>query len=441
MPGTLGTTPDRLVVTPLDAGADLLALSADPRLVRPAVVTVDGWRLLVADPVARLESLAALDAYGAAAGWRAKRPDGPPFAGAAVGYLSDDLSPALLQLSPDNRPPVAPAPAVDFAVYDWCIAVDPDGRGHVVADRNKTSGLRAWAATAATGAGGAGATRGTPAAGCLARLGLDRHAHAAAVGQILGWIAAGDLYQANLTLQISVAWQHTPQELAARLWAATPGAAHAAMIVLDDTTAVVSASPETFLRTERDWVATRPIKGTRPRNADARRDQAHADALRGSAKDHAEHVMIVDLERNDLGRVCDPGTVRVAEYAVLERHPTVWHLTSTVRGRLRDGVGVGELIAATFPPGSVTGTPKRMAVARTALLEPVRRGVYCGAIGIVGPGMLDLSVAIRTAVIAGGTASYGAGGGIVADSDPDEEFVEAMDKAAAFFTATGATRP
>ena len=438
MPGRLGTTPDRLVVTPLDAGADLLALSADPRLVRPAIVTVDGWRLLVADPVARLRTLEALDAYGAAAGWRAQRPAGPPFAGAAVGYLSDDLSPALLHLPPDTRPPVAPLPAVDFAVYDWCLALDPDGRAHVVADRDKTPGLRDWATTAATVAGGAAA--GT-AASSRARLGLDRRAHAAAVGRILGWIAAGDLYQANLTLQISVPWQHTPQELAARLWDATPGAAHAALIVLDDATAVVSASPETFLRTERGWVATRPIKGTRPRDEDARSDQEHADALRGSAKDHAEHVMIVDLERNDLGRVCDPGTVRVAEYAGLERHPTVWHLTSTVRGRLRDGVGVGELIAATFPPGSVTGTPKRMAVARTALLEPVRRGVYCGAIGIVGPGMLDLSVAIRTAVIAGGTASYGAGGGIVADSDPDEEFVEAMDKAAAFFTATGTARP
>ena len=438
MPGTLGTAPDRLVVTPLDGAPDLLALSGDPRLRHPAIVTVDGWRLLVADPVARLQTLEALDRYAAAVGWRGQRPTATPFAGAAIGYLSDDLSPSLLHLPADTRPPVAPLGAVDFGVYDWCVGLDPDGRGHVVAAADKTPDLRAWAATAR---GGAGTTAPQLQAGTAARLGLDRRAHAQAVSRILGWIAAGDLYQANLTLQVSVPWKHTPQALAARLWDATPGAAHAAMIVVDGTTAVVSASPETFLRTEGDWVATRPIKGTRPRASDAQRDQEHADALRGSAKDHAEHVMIVDLERNDLGRVCDTGTVRVAEYAGLERHPTVWHLTSTVRGRLRDGVGVGELIAATFPPGSVTGTPKRMAVARTALLEPVRRGVYCGAIGIVGPGMLDLSVAIRTAVISDATASYGAGGGIVADSDPDEEFVEAMDKAAAFFTATGASRP
>lgn len=151
--------------------------------------------------------------------------------------------------------------------------------------------------------------------------------------------------------------------------------------------------------------------------------------------------MIVDLERNDLGRVCEPGTVRVTDYAALEGHPTVWHLTSTVQGRLRDGVGLGELLTATFPSGSVTGTPKRMAVARTALLEPVRRGVYCGAVGIVSPGMVDLSVAIRTAVVHNGVASYGTGGGIVADSHPAAEFGEAMDKAAAFYTATGASPP
>src|SRR5688572_4181145 len=187
-------------------------------------------------------------------------------------------------------------------------------------------------------------------------------------------------------MQVAVEWRQPAQQLAARLWAATPDAAHAALLLLDNDTAVVSASPETFLRTEGDWVTTRPIKGTRPRSKDAGQDQALSAELRSSAKDHAEHVMIVDLERNDLGRVCDPGTVRVTDYAALEAHPTVWHLTSTVRGRLRDDVGLAALLAATFPPGSVTGTPKRMAVARTALLEPVRRGVYCGAIGVIAQG-------------------------------------------------------
>jgi para-aminobenzoate synthetase component 1 len=436
MPATLGAAPERLEVTALDAAPDLLALSADPRLQRPAVVTVDGWHLLVANPVARLRTLEELATYAAAVGWRGDRPAGPPFAGAAVGYLSDDLAPGLLQLPADRRPPVAPIPALDFGVYQWCVAVDPQGRGYLVADADSAARLRPWLSAAHPPV-----TAGSQPNAAVPRLGLDRAQHAAAVNQILEWIAAGDLYQANLTMQIDVPWNDTPQALAARLWEATPSAAHAALLVLDGDSAVISASPETFLRTDGDWVATRPIKGTRPRADDAALDGRHAQALRDSAKDHAEHVMIVDLERNDLGRVCDPGSVRVVEYAALEEHPTVWHLTSTVRGRLREGVGLDELIAATFPSGSVTGTPKRMAVARTALLEPVRRGVYCGAIGVVGPGLLDLSVAIRTAVLRGGVASYGAGGGIVADSDPDEEFVEAMDKAAAFFAATGAVRP
>jgi para-aminobenzoate synthetase component I len=130
----------------------------------------------------------------------------------------------------------------------------------------------------------------------------------------------------------------------------------------------------------------------------------------------------------------------VPELAALEAHPTVWHFTSTVTGELRDDVDLARLVAATFPCGSVTGAPKRMAVARTASLEPVRRGVYCGAIGTVGR-EAHLSVAIRTAVVAGGRATYGTGGGIVADSEPGDEWAEAMDKAAAFFAAVGAEPP
>ncbi|MBW3653881.1 MAG: chorismate-binding protein, partial [Actinobacteria bacterium] len=147
--------------------------------------------------------------------------------------------------------------------------------------------------------------------------------------QILEWIAAGDLYQANLTLQIAVPWTASATDLSRRLAEATPGAAHAALLRLDDATSVVSASPETFLRVNGDEVVTRPIKGTRPRGISDDSDRAAANALAASAKDHAEHLMIVDLERNDLGRVCEAGSVVVPEYAALEAHPTVWHLTST----------------------------------------------------------------------------------------------------------------
>jgi para-aminobenzoate synthetase component I len=149
--------------------------------------------------------------------------------------------------------------------------------------------------------------------------------------------------------------------------------------------------------------------------------------------------MIVDLERNDLGRVCVPGTVRVPQLSVVEAHPTVWHLVSEVVGRLRPEVGYGQLLAATFPCGSITGAPKVRAMEVIEELEPVRRGWYCGAIGFLSPGAASLSVAIRTATRhADGTVDHGAGGGIVADSDPEAEHRESLDKAAAFLAAVGA---
>lgn len=399
------------------------------------MVTVRGWRLLVADPLAELCSLDALARYADSIGWRDTAPDGPPFAGGAVGWITDDVSPTLLSLPPDTRPALFDMPSVRFTVHDWAVAVDPHGRGWVIGDAAQRSALLRWVTDSRPHSPAVEARGGT------ARCGLSRPAHATQVRRILEWIAAGDLYQANLTFQMQAAWPAPAHELARKLEAATPGASHAAYATVTDHTAIVSVSPETFLRTTGERIITRPIKGTRPRSRNSALDAAYATALRHSDKDHAEHLMIVDLERNDLGRVCVPGTVRVPEYAALDGLPTVWHLTSTVAGCLRDDVGLGEVLAATFPPGSVTGTPKRMAVARTLLLEPVRRGVYCGAIGVVTRGLVDLSVAIRTAIVDGGIASYGTGGGIVADSDPDAEYDEALAKAAAFLTATGATPP
>ena len=380
--------------------------------------------------MAAIRSVAELDCYAEALGWRRPRDGDVPFATAAIGYLGDDLSAGLLRLPRDERPPATPLPAMYLGVYEWAVAVSPGGTAWVVAEPGRIDDLCAWALAARTVP--PAATADGPAT-----TGMDRATHAAAVRRIQSWIAAGDLYQANLTFQIAAPWSAHPVGLAAALERATPGASHAALLVLGPHTGIVSASPETFLRVAGDVVTTRPIKGTRPRSGDAVADAGAAQALRDSAKDHAEHVMIVDLERNDLGRVCVPGSVRVPDYAALEQHPTVWHLTSTVRGTLRAGVSLAQVLHATFPPGSVTGTPKRMAVARTALVEPVRRGVYCGAIGIVAPGLVDLSVAIRTAVVADGVASYGAGGAIVADSDPDDEYDEALAKASAFLTAVG----
>jgi para-aminobenzoate synthetase component 1 len=197
---------------------------------------------------------------------------------------------------------------------------------------------------------------------------------------------------------------------------------------------VISATPELFLRTRGDRVWTMPIKGTRPADS--------TEPIAASGKDRAEHVMIVDLERNDLGRVCVPGSVRVS--AFLEERPMagVRHLVSTVEGRLRPGVGLAELLRATFPGGSITGAPKLAAIEHVAALEPVGRGASMGAIGRVHPnGDLDLGLTIRTFAIAGGEIHLWVGGGIVWDSDPEAEIEESWVKARPLLAAVGGLVP
>jgi len=177
-------------------------------------------------------------------------------------------------------------------------------------------------------------------------------------------------------------------------------------------------------------VEARPIKGTRPRGADPDADAAFAVALAESAKDRAENVMIVDVLRNDLSRVCEPGTVSAPDLFAVERYATVQHLVSTVVGQLAPGRGTGDLLRAAFPSGSVTGAPKVRAMQIIAELEPTPRRVYCGAIGYWSvTGAVDTSVAIRTALAIGDEVCFQAGGGIVADSRPDDEYDETIDKA------------
>jgi para-aminobenzoate synthetase component 1 len=452
--GAVHTVPAARRVDPLS----LPALVAELAAVGGAVVSVEGWRVAVADPVAtidRLDELAALDDLGPAT----EPPDDlPPLAAGWVGAITDAVSRPLLSLPPDDpRPQLAPLPPLWFGCYDSALVVDPDGRAWGTAADLPASGpasatqrAQRWARHAEALAarhdrpreGGFGAPldevatahRGHGGAPTPPQWSLPEEAHQAAVRRAQAWIAAGDCYQINLTAQASAPWPASGEALARALWHTSP-AAHAAFLQLPGGVEVVSISPETLLRVRGRIAAVRPIKGTRPRRADQAADTTQARMLRASAKDAAEHVMIVDLERNDLGRVCRSGTVRVPHLAALEAHPSVWHLTSTVTGELAARVGVAELVAATFPAASVVGAPKRRAWQRASQLEPVRRGVYCGAIGAITPRGADLSVAIRTAVAHGGWASYGAGGGIVADSDPDAERQEAVDKAKPFLDA------
>ena len=250
---------------------------------------------------------------------------------------------------------------------------------------------------------------------------LDEHGFRAGVAAIRDAIAAGDVYQVCLTRRLSAPLPPGADicALGDALAVGNP-APHAAVVRLPSIGChVASASPELFLRRDGDRVTTSPIKGTA------------ADEAGFLPKDRAENVMIVDLVRNDLGRVCEWGSVEVPALCAVERHPGLVHLVSTVTGRLRPGAGWAELLAATFPPGSVTGAPKLAALDHIARLEPVPRGPYCGAVGWVDADARrgDLNVAIRTFWFADGRVHLGTGGGITWDSTPDGEWYETELKA------------
>jgi para-aminobenzoate synthetase/4-amino-4-deoxychorismate lyase len=262
-------------------------------------------------------------------------------------------------------------------------------------------------------------------------LGNGMAGHVAAVADCRRRIAAGEIFQANLCLRLEAVLDGDPLDLFTR---AVPAARPRFGALVDG---ALSLSPERFLRRDGRLVQAEPIKGTRPRTTDEPASRAAREALLASGKDAAEHVMIVDLMRNDLGRVCDYGTITV-EPTRIEPHAGVWHLVSSVRGRLRENVRDGALLRASFPPGSVTGAPKVQAMKVIATLESTRRELYTGAIGIASPAAgLDLNVAIRTFEVGAGRVWFGAGGGIVADSDPESELAEALAKAAGPVAAIG----
>jgi para-aminobenzoate synthetase component 1 len=244
------------------------------------------------------------------------------------------------------------------------------------------------------------------------------------------------VFQVNLSQRLAADWSGDPFALYARLRELS-AAPFMALVQLGGAD-VISASPERFLGRRGQTIETRPIKGTRPRGRTPEEDSALAAELSRSGKDRAENVMIVDLARNDLGRVARYGTVSVPRLCGLERHAGVHHLVSIVDAKLEPGVGPAEIVRATFPPGSVTGAPKVRALEIIEELEPVRRGVYCGAIGWIDPtGDLDLSVAIRTLVAARGQLNLHVGGAVVASSDPAGEWHETMHKAARLLEAAG----
>jgi para-aminobenzoate synthetase component I len=256
---------------------------------------------------------------------------------------------------------------------------------------------------------------------------MTRDQYIAGVARALEYISAGDIYQVNLSQRFSHPFEGSPFALFSALRNLSPSFYGAYLNCGDHV--VISSSPELFLRQQGQMIETRPIKGTRPRGATAGEDRKLREDLIASAKEAAELTMIVDLERNDLGRVCEYGSVEVTQHRYVEELPTLFHTISTVRGRLREGVGPVDILRATFPGGSISGCPKIRAIEIIDELEPVRRHVYTGAIGFIGAEDLRLSIAIRTMTVARNRVYYHVGSGIVADSDPAREYEETLQKA------------
>jgi para-aminobenzoate synthetase component I len=401
-----------------------------------------------ADPVGVIRGSgdpAALDAAVKLSGGitEAVIPGLPPFQAGIAGYIGYEWAATLERLPPLARAELG-LPDVLLGIYDWVLAWDHEQDAAWIISRGlggkdparRVREVRDLLATPPRArpvidAPTSGTMRTWPVDALdplRVRSPFDRATYEAAVERVRQYILAGDVFQVNISQRFEMPVTGAPLDLYRRLRTRHP-ASFAALMETDEF-AVLSASPERFLRVDGRMVETRPIKGTRPRGTTPAADRALATELEASAKDRAENVMIVDLMRNDLYRVSVPGSVRVPELCVLESHPTVHHLVSTVEGELAPGAGAVELLRAAFPGGSITGAPKVRAMEIIAELEPTRRGVYCGSIGYLSvTGAADFSIAIRTAVVRGGTAYVGAGGGVTADSDPAAEYDETVAKA------------
>ena len=355
----------------------------------------------------------------------AHEPGLPPFQTGAAGYFAYDLGRHLERL-PAHRIDDQPLPDLLIGFYDWTIAFDhAEKRAFIMASGypapSETARHAQAAARIAEIRGRLARPVALPSRPVIAppRPDLERSAHETMVRRTIDYILAGDIYQANITQRFSatLAPEDDPFALYCALRRRNP--APFAAYLRHGEVAIVSASPERFLKLRRGRVETRPIKGTRPRGATPAEDEALKQELTESIKDRAENLMIVDLLRNDLSRVCRDRTVEVPVLFGLESYATVHHLVSMVTAELVAGKSAVDLLRAAFPGGSITGAPKIRAMEIIAELEPTRRGPYCGSIGYIGfDGTMDTSIVIRTICILGRQLTFQVGGGIVADSDP-----------------------
>lgn len=390
-----------------------------------AVADAEGLRIVDDDPFTVLEAELARRLPTAVA------PAAGPFCGGALGYFAYDLARRLERLPSTAAHDIA-LPEMAVGLYGWAIVVDHDARSaqivvHPDADCDADRLVSTWTAQPPLTPAAFGSSFTVSA---TVQPEISFEAYAQAWRRIKHYIREGDAYQVNLTQRFSAPVQGHPWDAYLRLRNLNP-APYSAYFATPDG-AILSSSPERFLRVDGRRVETKPIKGTRPRGNTAAEDAALADALAASLKDRAENVMIVDLLRNDLGRSCTPGSVRVPTLFAIESYRKVHHLVSTVEGELAQGISALDALRNCFPGGSITGAPKLRAMEIIEELEPSRRSVYCGAIGYVSrSGRMDTNIAIRTLVCHRERMYCWAGGGIVMDSDLDEEYAECLAKAAA----------
>ncbi|MDO0947162.1 aminodeoxychorismate synthase component I [Chromohalobacter israelensis] len=430
--------------TPLPYHADPLTRFERLRQ-RPHAVLLDSgfpaapggrYDIISSDPVAWLE----VDRHGRAISNVKDLPDAPldaqrallerlpkpalaselPFLGGLVGYWSYDFGRHLESL-PDTAREAVTLPHSRVGLYDWAIVHDHQARhAWLVATPERRAQVLAW-------------LQDTPPPAApftllsAFRSEWNRQAYGERFRAVQHYIRSGDCYQINLAQRFSAAYRGDLWQAYRRLRAATP-TPYGAYLAWGDQ-GILSLSPERFLRVEGTQVEARPIKGTRPRGQTPWQDRQYAHELRHSLKDTAENVMIVDLLRNDLGRVCRPGSVRVPQLCGLESYANVHHLVSVITGELTADQHALDLLGAAFPGGSITGAPKVRAMQLIDALEPSRRSVYCGSIGYVDVrGHMDTSIAIRTAVADAGHLHLWGGGGLVADSDEEAEYQETLAK-------------
>ncbi|MFY0991401.1 aminodeoxychorismate synthase component I [Halomonas sp. C05BenzN] len=434
----------RLEITPLPHRVDPLAYFTALRH-RPGAVLLDSGRpaapggrydILSSDPLCLLEidaegrvhgdpTLAGLSPFAAQQALLDRLPTTVPdselpFLGGLIGYWSYDLAHHLEPVTRRARR-IVELPSSRVGLHDWALIQD-----HVrqetwlVATPERRRQVSEWLASPPPPTGDfhlTGAFEGE----------MDRDGYLRRFDAVQRYIRAGDCYQINLAQRFSAPYEGDLWAAYQRLRRATPTPFAGYMAWGDK--AILSLSPERFLRSRDDWIETRPIKGTRPRGATPGADRRLAMELETSLKDRAENVMIVDLLRNDLGRVCRPGSVQVPQLCGLESYANVHHLVSVIIGELAPDRRPLDLLAAAFPGGSITGAPKVRAMQIIDELEPCRRSVYCGSLGYVDVrGCMDTSIAIRTAVADRGYLHLWGGGGLVADSRGEDEYAETLDK-------------